>query len=264
MPDDPYRPPPSVSEADAELARLAAAGQHRILEASASAAQEAAQQEAENREQNIRVALGVHYGGAAWRAVAVATGVGAVCLLMGIVGLVLDHRSVAAGGSAAASVLLGGGFGLTLVGGMVLMFLSPTASPARVAAEKAWATSLPFAMDGYFEVLAAQPDAFCRLAAMVAWGDGGKAASPETVQGVLGVLDTDARADSSAGGTTVTIRSGLISGLRWNSQSGSRSTPVWVYFNHRFVAYTHNLVDKVLMPIHRSHPIASVALSRES
>jgi hypothetical protein len=48
----------------------------------------------------------VHYGGPVLRAVAVVTGVGAACLLTGIVGSVLDPRSVASGGSAVANALV--------------------------------------------------------------------------------------------------------------------------------------------------------------
>ena len=58
MPDEPYRPAPPSPPTGGELERLAAAGQRRILEA--SAARDATATVA--AEKNVRIALGGHYG----------------------------------------------------------------------------------------------------------------------------------------------------------------------------------------------------------
>ena len=146
-----------------------------------------------------------------------------------------------------------------LVGGLMLrLFATPTASRWRVTAENGWVASLPFAMEGYLEVLAADPEFACRLVTALVWGGAGAAPGPETVQGILGVLDTDARAQSHEG-RGVDIRSGPISG-----NTGIVSNGQMVLRNTRLVPYVHRLVDEVLMPLHRSHAIARVSLTRES
>src|SRR5580704_4824074 len=65
MPDGPYREGPPEPEGAVDLARLAAEGQHRTLDASARAAAAQQRQSEKQRaaaERHVRVALGGHYG----------------------------------------------------------------------------------------------------------------------------------------------------------------------------------------------------------
>jgi hypothetical protein len=252
MPDGPYRPPPSTSEADADLARRAAEGARRQREADASLAVA----QTAGAEKNLRVAVGGHFG-SPWRTVPVVVGVllAAVDVLF-LLTLPLSGTdpNFTTNFPLTLFTFMGAAFAL-----FVALFASPTATRARVAAEKAWAASLPFALEGYFDVLAAEPVAWCSLEITLAWADAGGAPSLETVQGILATIDTAARVAPCGGGTEVGIRSDLISGATGISTGGKRN-PRYVYRNHRFVAYTHRLVDEVLLPLHRSHAIARVSM----
>jgi len=254
MPDDPYRPPPSPSDADADLARRAAEGASRQREADATRAVA----RTAGAEKNLRVALGGHFA-SPLRTIPVV-----VAVVLGTASVILyvtaPSRATDPDYSRDWSLML-----LVFMGAVaaffVRLFIPPTATRARVAAETAWAASLPFALRGYFEVLAADPVASCALEVELAWGDAAGAPSLETVQGILGTIDTAARVVPHGGGTAVGIRSGSISGSTGIS-SGSKRNPIYVYRNHRFVAYTHRLVEEVLLPLHRSHAIARVAMKR--
>ena len=254
MPDDPYRPPPSPSDADADLARRAAEGVRRQREADASLAVT----RTDGAEKNLRVAVGGHFGSPLRTVpvvVAVVLGTASV-LLWAIAPSKATDPDYSRDWSLTLLVFMGAGAAF-----FVRLFIPPIATRARVAAERAWAASLPFALQGYFEVLAAEPVAWCALEVELAWGDAGGAPSLETVQGILGTIDTAARVVPYGGGTAVGIRSDLISGSTGISTGGKRN-PVYVYRNHRFVAYTHRLVDEILLPLHRSHAIARVSMKR--
>ena len=87
----------------------------------------------------------------------------------------------------------------------------------------------------------------------LAWQSTG--ADERTLQGIVGLLDTEACVKSEAYGTT--IRTGRISGL-----TGIRINRASVYRNHRVAKYLHGLVDVVLMPVHRNRALASVRVTR--
>lgn len=232
-----YRPEPPSSPADEELERVAAEGQRRILEAQAAGRR---QGDEKDRERHVRVALGGHYYGPFVRASAItlvvvgATAVAAAAFV--------DVDAVGWGASA-------------LFGGLLLLLWTPRATRARVEAEKAWVGSLPFAMAGYFDVLGAEPALGMNLVVSIVWREGLSAPSG-TLQGVLGVLDADARvlACDAAGAR---VRSGSISG--W---TGLR-TRGFVHRNTRLVGYVHRLVEEVLLPLDRAGRLGRVSLGRE-
>jgi len=246
----PYRPEPSASEADAELARLAAEGQHRILEAHASG------DDTRDRERRIRVALGAHYGTPLRKWCVAAAGIGLLATVL--VAMVTPH-------------LVGLAISVCVVGPLVLCFVSlvvePAATRARVAAERAWATSLPFPVDGYFEVLGAEARLISHLEMTISWTDPRLPPSVDVLRGVFGRIDTEAQVEAHQ--EAIVIRSGSISGYTGITRSATRSrqTGEWtsgaVYRNTRFVAYVHRLVDEVLLPLHRSQSIARVSLTRD-
>jgi hypothetical protein len=245
MPDEPYRPSPQVSEASTELARLAAEGQRRILDASASQAAVERRVDEKKRERRLRTALGGHYG----------SPVRIASLALIAVGVLMWVGGLACAGDTFLVFPLGL---LIIIGGfLVRVFAPPIATRRRVASEGTWASSLPFTMEGYFEALASPPSSECRLMIRLAWGDAAPAREAGAVQGVFGVIDTGAQVESEQDGT-LSIRTGSISG-----RTGIRVNQMDVYRNTRLVAYVHDLVDKVLLPLHRSHALARVSLTRE-
>lgn len=238
MTDGGYRSGPPTP--DEELARRAAEGQRRILEARAIQNARPAVSE-KDRERNIRIALGAHDSGPLLRIVAVAL-------------IVTGALSLAAVAFFDLEVVAWGVLGL--FAGPLLQVWAPRATRARVRAEEAWVQSLPFAMTGYFEVLGDRPALGMTLVVSIAWRD---ASAPDegTLQGLLGTLDTAARV-VSRDATTACVRSGGISG-----RTGIKSPGVVTQRNTRLVGYVHRLVDEVLLPLDRSSRLERVSLSRE-
>ncbi len=253
MNDRPYRPAPDVSEDDAALARLAAEGQHRILEAGAREA-DARQESGEGkRERNVRIALGAYHGTPVRKASYALMGVGALVIVA--VGI----ESPAFGSTGAVVSFLVGMLAAT--GGFLIRVLSaPIATRAELAAERAWTKSLPFAMDGYFEMLAAEPTLECELVLELEWTPG-HVPTPETVQGLLGTWDTGARVQPLE--EALCIRSStfecgrLHNANNWYGSDALRPT-------RHLVDKVHGLVTTILQPLHRSHAIARVSLRRDA
>ena len=242
MNQGPYRPNPP--EGDAALERLAAEGKRAVRAAHANRVP-AAQTEEKKRERNLRVALGVYYGTPLRTASYSMMGGSVLVMIVCLLGL------------DSSGVILFVGFFVVLGGFLVRLVVDPAATRTRVAAERAWAASLPFAMRGYFELLAEKPDLACQLVIELQW-EPGRAPTLEIVQGVLGVWDTGANAWACEG-ETVGIRSGtLVCGYFPQSD-------IWEPRpTRRLVARVHRLVDRVLVPLHRSHAIACVSLKRET
>lgn len=242
MPDEPYRCAPP--QTDDELARLAREGQMRI-EAAKHGRSEAARV---GETKHLRVAIGAVRGSPIKR------------VLIGFIALGLSSIATGIALSAATNdatfvPFIPVGF-LTAFGSfMFFVFVPPLASMAQVEEERRTIASLPFPIDGYFDVLSAEPRALARLEVGIAFADP-MAAEPQTVQGLMGLLDTDAQVGRSDG-TTVTVTTGQISGI-----TGIRINGVPVYRNHRMSKYLRNLVEQVLLPLHRSRPLARVRIAR--
>jgi len=253
MNDRPYRPAPEVSEDDAALARLAADGQHRILEASALEADGRQDSDERKREKNVRIALGVYHGTPLRRASYALMGVG----MLAIAAVGIESPDFGSAG-VVASFLVGM---LAATGGLLIrVWSAPAATSATLAAEKAWAESLPFAMEGYFEMLAAEPTLRCQLVLELEWAPG-RVPTPEIVQGLLGTWDTGARVQSLE--KALCIRSGtfecghVYNANNWYGSDALRPT-------RHLVGKVHGLVTTVLQPLHRSHAIARVSLRRDA
>ena len=76
------------------------------------------------------------------------------------------------------------------------------------------------------------------------------------VQGAAGVLDDRARAQMKPGGA-VRIRSTALPGTYFDRRGNRQGT------NRQLAAYMHALIDRVLLPIHRNHPIARIVLTQD-
>ena len=253
MNDRPYRPAPDVSEDDAALARLAAEGQHRILEASAREADARRDSDEKKHEKNVRIALGAYHGTPIRKASYVLMGIGT--LVIAAVGIESPDF-----GSAGVVVSFLAGMLAASSGLLMRVWSAPAATSATVAAEKAWAKSLPFALEGYFEMLAAEPTLECELVLELEWTPG-RVPTPETVQGLLGTWDTGARVQPLE--EALCIRSGTFECGRiqnannWYGSDALRPT-------RHLVGKVHGLVTTVLQPLHRSHAIARVSLRRDA
>ena len=248
MSEGPYRPDPALP--DAELARLAAEGQRRILDAQANRATGRQAADEGSREKNLRVALGGHYGSPLGKASAALIAVGAIVTLGNLVWGFDRHYL---------------GELLLVAAVLVRIFVAPKATRARAESERRWAISLPFVLDGYFEVLGGEPRMANVLTVTLTWSDPRRIPGEGELRGLLGLVDTDARAESRDPATTV-IRSGRIEDKSWirvyRGMNRGMNRGYVMRRNTPLVGYVHRLVDKTLLPLQRSHPIARVSLTR--
>lgn len=233
----PHAPPP-----DPELARLAMQGQQRRAELAAG--MQAERQQAGGG--NLRTAIGAYRGSTLKRV-----------LLAGIL-FGLASGALGATLSALGQVEIGGflvpGFVLAFVGFMIFVFVPPLASQGAIAAEQMWTMSLPFSFQGYFEALAAQPRPVRTMTYEIVWRDGTRPPDPALLHSVFCAVDPQARMDF-ADARHARVMGGPVSG-----RTGIRVNRVPVYRNHRLAAHVHAVMDRVLLPLHRSHPIARVEI----
>lgn len=250
MADEPYRTGEPQSPADDELSRLAAEGRRRIDADGARGAMVRKTAAEETREHIIRAAIGAHFGSPLRRAAFAMLGVVALALGGGLAAAVVgpDLRDTCISVSAALGVP-------AFVAAMVLFNVQPKATPARVAAERAWSTSLPFELRGYFDLLASDEVVAIHVVADIEFA--GTPPDPSLVQGAVGILDVDARVSHAEHGL-LRICGALLPNTFVDYQKRRENN------NRQHVAYVHALVLRVLLPIHRSHPIARVTLSRDT
>jgi hypothetical protein len=127
------------------------------------------------------------------------------------------------------------------------------AAARKAHRESAWLASLPFAMERYFAILAENPDRgfasndmFC-IAITIELSNSDGMPTRDILEGVMHAHDPRAGVMSLR---PLVLQSGGIS--CWSSGI--------TYTNQRIAPYVHGLVDKVLLPLHRSHPIVRVSL----
>ena len=124
------------------------------------------------------------------------------------------------------------------------------AASRKAHVERAWLASLPFVTEGYFESLAGSPRAIFRLEITVTLAEASRAPSLDILEGVVHVHDVDAEVVLSDGGP-ITITSG---------DSAVALPGYFPYTLQKIAPYMHGLVNQVLLPLHRSHPIARVSV----
>ncbi len=127
------------------------------------------------------------------------------------------------------------------------------ASAARkAAAERAWLASLAFAVDHYFAVLALAPRAIFRLTFTIHLADSERAPSLDVLRDIVHVHDVNA---------DVGLRDDGMIAIECDEDAVSLPG-YFPYTVQNIAPYIHGLVDKVLVPLHASHPIARVAIAR--
>ena len=267
MDRDPYR---AEVKLDAKLEKLAAEGRQRIADAAAKDTAAAVERASSgDRNRNIRAALGGYYGSPLRSFLTLLL---VSCIVLVISGIVLGiaHTSLprdaplAVAGRQAEHV--GWVFGLAVIGFPITLswrlLMTPLATRARVAAERAWVSSLPIGLDdGYFQVLALAPRSERRLEIVITAKD--RLPAQNVLEGVVGVADPKARVVSSHG-NVVTIMSGSISGDTGVSVSTNGGPSSSVLRNDNIVAYVHDFVRKVLLPLHESVPLSRVTFRSEN
>lgn len=268
MSRDPYRPPPSATEVHADLERLAAEGRQRIQEAK-SGHVVAQPPPAGDYGDYALVAIGAHrrppLAIALFLVVLPCAAVAPVAILMGVQeplgGLIFI------GGESLAAA--------ALVAGLFLVSTPPAwAMRSALAAERAWLASLPFALRGYFETLSAEPRRQMHLSVGIAWADQARTPTQETLSAVLGVHDTEGRVgkpdppsvfDDIETRPDVVIRTGMVPGTRSKTDAYSDRRAAFELVstsNAKVWSYVHDLVDKVLLPVHRDYAIRWVTITR--
>jgi hypothetical protein len=135
----------------------------------------------------------------------------------------------------------------------VVVFVPPLASAGAVAAERSWATSLPFRLDGYFDMLSTPPSYAKTIGFSVRWQNA-PCRPPEAalMQSIVAAVDPKAQIQRVDEHSVVFV-TGSISGY-----TGIRVNRSPVYRNHRLPKAVHEMVDRVLVTLHHSHPIAEV------
>lgn len=241
MPDEPYRyaKPPQEDE----LARLAQQGQSRIAAASHDRSQTARVEEG----RHLRIAIGSVRGSLLRRILLVPAILGAVSVI-GVVALVIATNDPS------YMTYFAPAFVPAILFFMLYMFLAPVATLGQVAAERQWVASLPFRLEGYFETLSGEPQAFARVGVVLEYQSVGP--DQQTFQGIIGNLDTEARVQQWH-----PERAGFQSG-QISSFTGIRVNRVSVYRNHKLAKYLRRLVGEVLLPLHRSRPLSRVTIAR--
>ncbi len=147
------------------------------------------------------------------------------------------------------------GFAVAFISIFGMAFIPPIATQGAVAKEQEWAMALPFQLAGYFEVLSREPTYGRKVVYTIAWRDGTRPPDPNLLHSIFGAVDPQARLEhSDPRGARIT--SGLISGA-----TGIRVNRVPVYRNHRFCKSIHGAIEQVLIPLHRTYPIAHVTVS---
>lgn len=231
------RPPRDVPRPSQELQRLAEEGARNAARAN-QVEQRLRQLE---EDMHLRVALGAHYGSPRRRwCAAVAVGGGALLVAMAAEALSTDLQGVA------TVALCAGFFGAAL--------LQPAASSERVDAERRWVEALPFVLDGYFDCLAQPPQPVIALLLDVRFAH--SAPARDLFRGLLGRADPGARLEGEGAGRIV-AQSRPVSG-----STGRRINGKVVYRSHRLVPYVHQLIDRVLLPLHAEYPLSEVRLER--
>lgn len=194
-------------------------------------------------ERHLREALASIYGAPTNLMVRL---LGGFALMAGLV-MVMMNQSVPAPLGAATVAL---GILLAVAGGV----MSPKAPLAGVEEERKWARSHPFALEGYFEVLSAKPRASGGVRAHVTWKGEGPDVEGHLLADAIAAADPGARVERNDAAEVVFV-SGKIDGT-----TGSSVNRVPVVRNHRYPDHVHALVDKVLVPLSRRHPIERVRL----
>lgn len=222
-----------------ELERLAQEGRAARANAASSTTDEAKAA----GERHLREALATLHGAPKNVAVKAA---GGLCLMAALLMIAL-HQTVPAPVGIATLAL---GIILTVSGGI----MSPQASDSAVEDERQWSHSLPFAFEGYFEVLAAKPRSVGGVRTHITWGPEVGAVDEQLLADIFAAMDPGSQlehADTSG----VVLASGPISG-----ETGARINREPVVRNHAYPEYIHNLSAKVLVPLSRSYAIESVRL----
>ena len=237
----PYRP--AAPPPDPELVRLAMQGAQRQMEVTTARAQS----QSESGESHFRTAVGAYRGSALKRFFLLVLLAGCVFGVVGIVLLALERMDIA--------FFFLPGFLLAFLCIFLVAFIPPTASNGAMAAERQWMTSRPFLMVGYVECLSVEPRPSRSVAYELTWQPGVRPPDPALLHGIFLAVDPRARLEH-VNQNGARIVSGPIPG---NTGISVNRQPV--YRNHRFGAAIHAVVDQVLLPLHRSCPIASLVLS---
>jgi hypothetical protein len=258
--EQPYRPVPSKLEPEADLERLAAQGRQL------AAGQRALSQKNTEREIQARLLSAMELLPAPPRSLGALLDTWIPRTFFALGGLALA-LSLVPDDSTISGDLRAGGFGALAVGA-VWLFLPLVLSSrlarngvmhrlrdrALLAAERAWPSSLPFALEGYLEILGQEPMS-CSIEAAITLQPGSRTPGLDVLQGLVLGIEVDAKVVNVGGGasSTITIRS---------ASKGDMAGSVYVVSNREIPPYVHALVEKVLLPLHRTHPIERVSLSR--
>lgn len=235
---DPYRP--GAPEPAPDLARLAAQGAARRAHAASVAQREGDR----DGYRNLRTAIGAYRGSTLRR----------VILAVLISSVVIGGAWVATREGPAHGGLVAVVFGVAMPLFFLWIFVPPLASRGAVDEEAAWVAAQPFELVGYFDLLASTPWSERRVTLRITWSEGTVPPDQALMFGALGAVDPEAQLHSCDVRGAIIV-SGPVSGV-----TGIRSNGVSVYRNHNLPGHVHALVERLLLPLHRSHSIARVAV----
>lgn len=227
-----------------ELERLAEEGRQKQAQHAAIAQTSIS----EEQERQLLIALGGHFGTPIKRLFRNLHFVSFAVLAAGL------YLTVSKTGPAAtAEAVTTAGF----IPSFVLLFLrafwTPKATDGQRAQEQSWYQALPFALTGYFEALRQSPLPHCRLRILLQFASQ-RAPTAELFAGIVLRVDPGATPHPPAVGWSASPISG---------HTGIKVNNVRIYRNHRIVKYVHDVVEQVLLPLHREYPLQSVHIQRD-
>lgn len=132
--------------------------------------------------------------------------------------------------------------------------LTPRASDGALEEERTWEKGLPFALEGYFDVLSATPRESGGLKAYITWHSDTAEVDEKLLADAFAGADADATLEEAEEGGPIFV-SGAISG-----RTGGSINHRPILRNHHYPEYIHTLMAKVLIPLSKSHRIEHVRL----
>lgn len=229
----PYRTqePPASKAHDAELERLVQAGAHQRREVGSKAEQESYR--------TLRHAIGRYRGSPTRRAAIV------VAALVSVIGWAV-YVTLAPNPFSPSDGLILIPMWVMALAAIAVLAIPPYASKESMADEEQWVVSLPFRLDGYFVAISKPPRRSPSIQYELVWADD-RYPDQEMLTNLLSTVTGDGKV------------------MRLNDKGADLRD--WLYTRKGVTSVSvvtprvHDMVEKVLVPLHRSYPITSVSVT---
>jgi len=230
---EPYRtnePPPEQAH-DAELERLVQTGVDRRRGVASSAEREA--------DRNLRHAIG-RYRGSTRRRIAIVIAAVVVALAWSLYVIIVPNPF------GKSTALINIPVWVTILAVIAAIAVSPYASKEAIAAEEHWVASMAFRLEGYFAAISRPPRSSPTLEYKLVWG-GDRIPAEDLLVNLISTVTSDGKVMQLTD-TGATLRDWV------HTRKGVSSISV-------VPPRIHDMIEKVLVPLHRSYPIEHVTVT---